>query len=465
YLPDGRVLAFGGTYTGTDPSSLTLKSAGQVADCTNVADLWDPATNAWRPVAPAGRWSHYHAVTVVAPDGRVISSGGAGAGNGTNFGDDTSVEAYEPPYLFRGVRPRIDALSTTDLSPGETFTMQVSRTSAVTRVLLLSARAASHWIDLGPQRFLPLAYSQTGSEVTASVPGSAVTALPGWYLLFVLVDDIPSAARIVRVTASAAPAAMPGRPVVTVTAADASAGESAANSAAFVVSRTGGTSTPLTVQYALGGSSTTGTDFASPPGFVVIPGGSASATVTITPTDDALVEGSESVTFTLTPLAHYAVGSPASASATIDDNDAAPGDTDADGLPDPWEQAYFGNLLQTGSGDPDGDGLSNAGEASAGSNPVQPDSDGDGMPDGWEVGFGLDPADAADASQDADLDGAANAQEYAAGTDPTSAASSPPAGGGGGGGSSCGATGVELVLLGLVWLGRGKSSIALRTRR
>ncbi len=457
YLPDGRVLAFGGTYTGTNPGSLTLKSAGQVANCTNVADLFDPSTNAWRPMAPAGRWTHYHSVTVLAPDGRVLSTGGAGAGNGTNFGDDTNIEAFEPPYLFRGVRPRIDALSTTDLSSGETFTMDVSRTAAVTKVVLLSARAASHWIDLGSQRYLPLAFSQSGSQVTATVPASAVTANPGWYLLFAMVDDIPSVARIVRVTASTAPPALPGLATVTVTATDGSASEAGPNAATFTVARTGGTGTPLTVQYGLGGSAITTTDYATSVGFVVIPAGSSAATVTITPVDDALVEGSETLTLTVSPRVHYSVGSPASASASIADNDTPPGDSDSDGLPDTWETSNFGNLLQTGSGDPDGDGLLNSAEFAAGTNPMLADSDGDGMPDGWEVQYGLNPTSGADGAGDADLDGATNAQEFAAGTDPTSAASTPPSGGGsggggGGGGGGCGATGLEVALVGLLAL-------------
>jgi len=85
---------------------------------------------------------------------------------------------------------------------------------------------------------------------------------------------------------------------------------------------------------------------------------------------------------------------------------------------------------------------------------MQSDSDGDGMPDGWEVQYGLNPTSGTDASADADLDGATNGAEFLAGTDPTSAASVPPsgggAGGGGGGGGSCGATGFEVLLVGLL---------------
>jgi len=49
---------------------------------------------------------------------------------------------------------------------------------------------------------------------------------------------------------------------------------------------------------------------------------------------------------------------------------------------------------------------------------VAVDSDGDGMPDAWENSFGLRTNDLTDATEDADGDGASNAAEYLAGTNP-----------------------------------------------
>ncbi|MES2920383.1 MAG: Ig-like domain-containing protein [Verrucomicrobiota bacterium] len=55
---------------------------------------------------------------------------------------------------------------------------------------------------------------------------------------------------------------------------------------------------------------------------------------------------------------------------TVTVNDTV-ADSDGDGLTDSWEVQHFGNLAaQSGSGDPDGDGLDNAGEQVAGSNPT-----------------------------------------------------------------------------------------------
>ncbi|MDP1581223.1 MAG: hypothetical protein Q8M02_13190 [Candidatus Didemnitutus sp.] len=92
-------------------------------------------------------------------------------------------------------------------------------------------------------------------------------------------------------------------------------------------------------------------------------------------------------------------------------------DTDNDGLPDLWEQAFFGDLSANASDDGDEDGLTNVQEFAFGTDPTNPDTDGDRLPDGFEVGLGLDPLTAYPADLDADGDGASDVEEYLAGTD------------------------------------------------
>ena len=91
--------------------------------------------------------------------------------------------------------------------------------------------------------------------------------------------------------------------------------------------------------------------------------------------------------------------------------------SDGDALPDEWEWRNFGTLGRDGTGDLDGDGVSDADECAAGTDSASADTDGDGMPDGWELENGLDPLDPSDAALDTDGDGLTTLEEMRAGTD------------------------------------------------
>jgi hypothetical protein len=78
------------------------------------------------------------------------------------------------------------------------------------------------------------------------------------------------------------------------------------------------------------------------------------------------------------------------------DQDALVMDSDGDGLPDYWESGFGLSPFdasgdQGASGDPDGDGLTNAQERALGTDPLNPDTDRDGDRDGLEVDQGTDP--------------------------------------------------------------------------
>src|SRR6185369_10460927 len=98
--------------------------------------------------------------------------------------------------------------------------------------------------------------------------------------------------------------------------------ETGSNPGVFTISRNGGTVGSLTVNYSLGGSAANGSDYAALSGSVIIPNGAASATVTISPVDDSLVEATETVTLTLSSTATYLVNSSSNtATVSILDND------------------------------------------------------------------------------------------------------------------------------------------------
>ncbi|MFO1330100.1 MAG: ExeM/NucH family extracellular endonuclease [Rubrivivax sp.] len=131
-----------------------------------------------------------------------------------------------------------------------------------------------------------------------------------------------------------------GPAVVTVslTAVDASAAESPSDSATLRFTRSGATSTDLTVQYGFSGTAAAG-DLQQPlTGSIVIPAGQASVDLVLTPFDDIDPEGAESLTFSVTDGADYDPGNPAQATITIADDDVAP--------------TYIHAIQGTGSGSP-----------------------------------------------------------------------------------------------------------------
>jgi hypothetical protein len=77
--------------------------------------------------------------------------------------------------------------------------MTVTRTSAVTQVVLIGTNATTHWVDGGVPRVILLPFGQNGAQVTATVPADLNLAPIGYYILFAMVDGIPSLGRIVRI--------------------------------------------------------------------------------------------------------------------------------------------------------------------------------------------------------------------------------------------------------------------------
>jgi len=113
----------------------------------------------------------------------------------------------------------------------------------------------------------------------------------------------------------------PTSPTVTVSASDPTATEAGPTTGSFTVSRSGSTAAPLTVSYTIGGTATNGSDYQSLPASVTIPPGSSTVSIIVTPIDDSLGEGNETVVATLAADAAYTIGAPGSATVTITDND------------------------------------------------------------------------------------------------------------------------------------------------
>jgi hypothetical protein len=120
-----------------------------------------------------------------------------------------------------------------------------------------------------------------------------------------------------------------------------SVNENSGTSMVYTFTRTGSTASALTINFSVGGtagyssdySQSNATTFNSTAGTATFAASSSTTTVTITPIGDTSYENDETVILTVTTGSGYSVGSPAAATATIENDDSLP-DTDSDGVPD-----------------------------------------------------------------------------------------------------------------------------------
>lgn len=192
-LPDGNVLVMGGFKAeASDPTP--VNRWGQV----RLTDLYDIKTDRWRRLADMNVAREYHATPILVPDGRVLIAGGEGRPGVPP--PSSRVEAFSPPYLFRGPRPEIRNLSQTSVKRGDSVTFTVAGTAAPTQVILIGTMARTHFMDSGNGRYVDLAFTQSSDQITARIPVESAHAVFGYYLLFALVDGIPSVGRVLRIT-------------------------------------------------------------------------------------------------------------------------------------------------------------------------------------------------------------------------------------------------------------------------
>lgn len=117
-----------------------------------------------------------------------------------------------------------------------------------------------------------------------------------------------------------------GLPTVTIMSQDATAAEAGQESGTFRISRTGDTTSDLTVTYTIAGQANNGTDY-SPnlTDTVTIAAGQSFVDIAVTPVDDDAVEGNETVTLTLVDTVDYDLAAANTATVTIADNDGDAG--------------------------------------------------------------------------------------------------------------------------------------------
>ena len=152
----------------------------------------------WATLAEENEDRCYHSTAVLLPDGRVLSAGGGEYNpNGQPIQHKdvhTSAQIFNPPYLYRGARPRIEeAPDQADYC--SKFSVRFSGATPV-RATIVKPGSVTHSMETN-QRFVDLEFNITGQQQAAvTLPASPADCPPGLYMLFLLsTDGVPSVLR------------------------------------------------------------------------------------------------------------------------------------------------------------------------------------------------------------------------------------------------------------------------------
>jgi hypothetical protein len=167
-------------------------------------ELYSPAAKEWR-LGPAQLEDRgYHSTAVLLPDGRVWSAGDQkhppGPDGGSSLTD--TAEIYSPPYLFKGPRPSIVS-APGKLRWGDAFRVRVAGNVRAGSAVLVAPGTTTHADDT-TQRVVTLKVQRSfAGGIDLVAPPKRGVAPPGYYMLFVLHQGVPSVARWVQLTPQA----------------------------------------------------------------------------------------------------------------------------------------------------------------------------------------------------------------------------------------------------------------------
>lgn len=118
--------------------------------------------------------------------------------------------------------------------------------------------------------------------------------------------------------------AVPPRAEVRIVVTDQLVTETYWNVGTFTVFRTGDTAAAITVGYSIEGTADNGFDYDRLPGFITIPAGASSATITVRPIDERVFDPDETLMLRLNSSPAYSLGVQNAAAMSIIDNDSLP---------------------------------------------------------------------------------------------------------------------------------------------
>ncbi|MDQ3222273.1 MAG: DUF1929 domain-containing protein, partial [Gemmatimonadota bacterium] len=192
-LPDGQVLATGGTRGGGKLVDFSE------ANAIHEAEIWNPATGQWTTLEPNSITRVYHSVSLLLPDGTVLHGSSGDAMDGTAVvPKQKNHEIFSPPYLFKGARPTITS-APASVGYGQTFSVATPNAAQVTAVRWIRLGSVTHAFDASA-RANTLSFVVSGGNIQVTAPVLQRLAPPGHYLLFLLNrNGVPSPGKVVQI--------------------------------------------------------------------------------------------------------------------------------------------------------------------------------------------------------------------------------------------------------------------------
>src|SRR5579864_716695 len=141
-LPDGRVLAVGGSVNDEDTTTASLNADLLGPDPNN------PGSYIFSSASANAYARLYHSVALLLPDATVWFAGG----NPERGSYENHMEIYRPAYLFNAdgtlaTRPTISSAPST-ISYGTPFTVQTANAASISSVVLMRDGAVTHAFDM-----------------------------------------------------------------------------------------------------------------------------------------------------------------------------------------------------------------------------------------------------------------------------------------------------------------------------
>jgi Galactose oxidase-like, Early set domain/Kelch motif/Galactose oxidase, central domain len=193
-LPDGRVMAIGGSSDGQPLDSHAVMTP----------EIWDPTTELWSTLPDIAVPRMYHSNALLLPSGQVLNAGG---GRAPGWTDEPSAQLYSPDYLAQPNRPVITGVSSQQWPSGGTASLNVSSANGVASVVLMGLPSVTHGIDTTARRLVLPITANGGGSVTVQVPSINLAPAGHYYVIALDSRGVPSAAKIVQVGSAGGAAA------------------------------------------------------------------------------------------------------------------------------------------------------------------------------------------------------------------------------------------------------------------